>query len=217
MGKVSRTKLQSYRRKCSLALRSIGTPPTCHWVSSLPLSPKVRRHKLRDLKLPALYRGSPWFTTEEDFDEAREIRRTSGRIIAAASAIDQTIAEILLGTIFREVVEHRELVLGSVLNSDWCSFSAKRKMLSIAVEKFDLLHGKKKSQLDACLKRVMQYRNAFAHGHLAHNVEVQELHYYEGGPIIKTLNDSYFEQLERDFLVTWETLEDIVRRVKIKA
>ncbi len=86
---------------------------------------------MRDLKLPALYRGSPLFTTEEDFDEAREIRRLSGRIIAAASAIDQMISEVLLGTIFREVIEQRELVLGSVLNTDWCSFSSKRKMLSI--------------------------------------------------------------------------------------
>ena len=168
---------------------------------------------MRDLKLPALYRGSPWFTTEEDFDEAREIQRLSGRIIAAASAIDQVIAEILLGTIFQEVKVQRELVLGSVLNSDWCSFSAKRRMLSIVVNKFNLLQGKEKSLLEENLKKVMQYRNAFAHGHLAHNVEVQELHYYEGGPVVKALTDSYFQELEQDFLQTWEALQDISHRV----
>lgn len=164
---------------------------------------------MRDLKLPALYRGHPLFTTEEDFDQAREIRRLSGRVISAASAIDQTIAEIILKTVFQEVREHRELVLGSVLNSDWCSFAAKRKLLFLAVEKFDLLQGTAKCQLEKNLKKIMQYRNAFAHGTLAHNVDVQELHYFEGRPQIAILNDAYFEKLEQTFLEAWETLEKI--------
>ena len=57
---------------------------------------------MRDLKLPALYRGRPLLTLEEDFDEAREIRRASGRIISATSAIDQVIAEIIADTLFRD-------------------------------------------------------------------------------------------------------------------
>lgn len=73
---------------------------------------------MRDLKLPALYRAHPSFTFNEDFDEAREIRKLSGRIISATSAIDQVIAEIVADTIFCKVKEHRELVFGSVLCSN---------------------------------------------------------------------------------------------------
>ena len=71
----------------------------------------------------------------------------SGRIISATSAVDQVMAEIIANTIFREVKEHRELVLSSVLSSEWFSLAAKRKLLTIAVEKFNLLDGRKKSQL----------------------------------------------------------------------
>jgi hypothetical protein len=164
---------------------------------------------MRDLKLPALYRGHPLFTTEEDFEEAREIRRMSGRIISATSAIEQIIAEIIVDTIFREVKEHRDLVFGSVLNSDWCSLSAKRKLLVIIIEKFALLTGPRKNQLEKNLKKVTQYRNAFAHGTLAHNIDAQELHYFEGTPQTAKLDQAYFDKLEEVFLATWELLEEV--------
>lgn len=172
---------------------------------------------MRDLKLPALYRGHPLFTNEDDFDEAREIRRMSGRIISATSAVDQVIAEIIADTIFKEVKTHRELVLGSVLSSDWCSLAAKRKLLAIAVEKFGLLCGSKKSELEQSLKKVTQYRNAFAHGTLAHNGEAQELHYFENKPQTVTLNDAYFEELESCFLTTWSILEQVQQSIKSAA
>jgi hypothetical protein len=169
---------------------------------------------MRNLKLPALYRVHPLLTIEDDFDEAREIRRIAGRIISATSAVDQVIAEIIAGTIFREVKEHRELVLGSVLNSDWCSLAAKRKLLTIAIEKFNLLNGAKKSLLEQNLKKVTQYRNAFAHGTFGHNGETQEIHYFEGAPRTAKLDDTYFDELERSFLSAWELLEEIQRAMK---
>jgi hypothetical protein len=168
---------------------------------------------MRDLKLPALYRGHPLLTSEEDFDQAREIRRMSGRIISATSAIDQVIGEIIADTVFKEVVLHRELVLGSVLSSDWCTLAAKRKLLAIAIERFDLLKGAKKSELENRLKKITQYRNAFAHGTLAHNGETQELHYFEGKPMKAVLDEAYFETLEEHFLAAWALLEEIQQSV----
>lgn len=172
---------------------------------------------MRDLKLPALYRGHPLLTIEEDFDEAREIRRASGRIISATSAIDQVIAEIIADTIFQEVKEHRELVFGSVLGADWCSLAAKRKLLKIAIENFNLLDGPQKSVLESGLMKVTQYRNAFAHGTLAHSGEAQELHYFEGTPRTAKLDDAYFETLEKIFLNTWEILNVIQKKLKATA
>lgn len=172
---------------------------------------------MRNLKLPALYRGHPLLTTEEDFDTAREIRRASGRIISATSAIDQVIAEIIADTIFGEVKVRRELVFGSVLSSDWCSLAAKRKLLNVAIEEFELLSGPRKCELESNLKKITQYRNAFAHGALAHNGEDQELHYFEGTPQSATLNDAYFEKLETVYLSTWEALNEIQNKLKNSA
>ncbi len=172
---------------------------------------------MRDLKLPALYRGHPLLTIEEDFDEAIEIRRASGRIISATSAIDQVIAEIIADTIFQEVKEHRELVFGSVLGAEWCSLAAKRKLLKIAIENFNLLDGPQKSLLESSLMKVTQYRNAFAHGTLAHSGEAQELHYFEGTPRTAVLDDAYFETLEKIFLRTWEILDGIQNKLKATA
>jgi hypothetical protein len=172
---------------------------------------------LRDLRLPALYRGHSLFTIEENLKEAREIRMNSGRIISATSAIEGVIAEIISNTIFEEVSKHRELVLGSVLNSDWCSFAAKRKLLKIAVETFRLLESKNMNKLDKSLQQVMSYRNAFAHGTLGQNPNnlTQELHFFEGTPKIAELDDKYFENLKKVFLEAWDTLSDVQQKTLV--
>lgn len=172
---------------------------------------------MRDLKLPALYQAHPLLTTQEDFDEGRDIRRASGRIISATSAIDQVITEIIANTIFREIKVQRELVLGSVLQSDWCTLAAKRKLLTIAVEKFNLLDGQEKNTIESSLKKVSQYRNAFAHGTLSHDGEVQAIHYFEGRPRTDKLDDTYFEKLEHSFLTAWQLLEKVNRTIEDRA
>lgn len=90
----------------------------------------------------------------------------------------------------------------------------KRKLLLIAIDKFSLLKGEQKSALEQGLKKVMQYRNAFAHGTLAHNGQAQELHFFEGGPQKSTLDDAYFEKVENVFLAAWELLGQIQEKIK---
>ena len=173
---------------------------------------------MRNLELPALYRAHELCVTEKDFDDAREIRRDSGRIISAASAIDQVVAKIISNTIFREVQEHREIVLGSVLSSDWCTFSAKRKLLKVALEIFELTDKKVKNNIDENLGKVMHYRNAFAHGTLGLNSDTfkQELHYFEGVPKTVALDNEYFQKLEITFKEVWADLEKIQEKLAIK-
>lgn len=171
---------------------------------------------LKNINLPARYRSvEPLFTDQEHFDEAQELRRLSGRIIAAASAIEQEVADILMATIFREVSD-KDLVRGSVLNSDWCTFSAKRKLLLLAVDRFELLRGHAKPSLESGLSRVTHYRNAFAHGHLVHNVDAQELHYFEGCSKVARLDDVYFAKLEADFLSAWQVLRGVSKLLGVE-
>jgi hypothetical protein len=163
---------------------------------------------MRNISLPVFYRATlP--PTDSDFDEASELRKVAGRITSAALAIEDLIVQILSSTLLEEVSIHKELVVGSILKSDWCSFSAKRKLLSLAVENFDLLSGKPKAELEELLSKVMKYRNAFAHGTLVHNIDMHELHYFEGAPRQARLDDKHFEELERVFQAAWSRLQEI--------
>lgn len=171
---------------------------------------------MHDLELPALYRANRLFLTDRDFEDAREIRQESGRIISAASAIERVVAEIISDTMFKEVLEHREIILGSFLSSDWCSFSAKRKLLNVALELFHLTDKKVKKNIYDNLGKVMKYRNAFAHGTLGLNSETfqQELHYFDEEPKISALDDEYFLKLEKTFKEVWEQLTKIQANLK---
>ena len=163
---------------------------------------------MRNISLPVLYRATlP--PTEGDFDEAAELRKLAGRITSAALAIEEVVVEIVSRTLLEEVRKHRALVIGSVLKSDWCSFAAKRKLLSLVIAEFKLLSGKPKTELEEQLRKVMQYRNAFAHGSLVHNVDVHELHYFEGTPRTVRLDDKYFEDLEHVFQTVWSRIQEV--------
>lgn len=168
---------------------------------------------MRNISLPVLYRATlP--PADCDWDEAAQLRELAGRITSAALAIEEVIVSILTSTLFQEVRKHKSLVVGSMLKSDWCTFAAKRKLLFLAIEQFHLLPGPRKPELEKLLRRVMQYRNAFAHGSLVHNIDAHELHYFEGKPQQKRLDDAYFSQLERTFQAAWNELLDIQSAVQ---
>ena len=163
---------------------------------------------MRDISLPVFYKATlP--PTDGDFDEARDLRKLAERIISGAAAIEELIIDIVSGTLLVEVKQHRSLVVGSILKSDWCSFAAKRKLLALVVDEFKLLSGKSKTELDEALRKVMQYRNAFAHGSLVHNIDTHELHYFESKPRVSRLDDAYFEELERVFQSVWTRLQEM--------
>lgn len=167
---------------------------------------------MRKISLPVFYKATlP--PTPEDFDNAHELRQIAGRIVSSAAAIEEAIVQILSATLLKEVKVHKELVVGSILKSDWCSFASKRKLLLLAVETFSLIEGKLKTDLDAELSKVMKYRNAFAHGSLVHNIDAHELHYFETKPITARLDDEYFQRLEQLFQRVWDKLQQIQAQV----
>jgi hypothetical protein len=163
---------------------------------------------MRNISLPVLYRATQ-YPADSHLDEAFELRQRTGRIISAALAIEELIIQILSQTILKEVRNHKELVVGSILKSDWCSFAAKRKLLSLVIGQFRLLSGKPKAELEKLLSQVTKYRNAFAHGSLVHNINIHELHYFEGASCKVRLDDEYFAELERVFQATWTCLQDL--------
>ena len=140
-----------------------------------------------------------------------KFRQRASAVMAAAGAVEDVIVSILLSSILREVKENRELVAAWVLNSDWCSFSAKRKLLLASVKKFSLLGDDEAAQLDKGVGNVIRYRNAFAHGSIQYDGSQYILRYFEGEPRVVVLDDSYWEALEKRINDAWDGLGKVQR------
>jgi len=96
-----------------------------------------------------------------------------------------------------------------ILSSDWCSFSSKRKLISHIINEKSLLKGKEKNDYEELLRKIMSYRNAFAHGEFATNGEIVRLKYFEGSPRIITIDDTYLSKVETDINICFETTFDL--------
>lgn len=173
---------------------------------------------MRNLKLPAHYEiEETLFVFEEDFDEARDLRKLAGRIIHAGSAIENDIADVLMKSIFSEVKVHAKLVKNGVFKSTFSEFSKKLVLLLTVLEEFQLLNKQEIGALGKNLRAVAKYRNAFAHGTLRHNVDCQELRFFSGTEQTVKLDDAYFEKLEKCFLEAWEALKAIQSKLEGEA
>ena len=96
--------------------------------------------------------------------------------------------------------ERREIFQQHILNSSDFSFSQKRNLAMIVVGECNLLEGKSKNRFQSLLKKIGQYRNAFAHGQVKHDTKRKcFLEYYSGGPESRNLSDQFWEELEADF------------------
>jgi hypothetical protein len=69
------------------------------------------------------------FDLTQSMDRVRSIRDRGARVIASALAYEDVMVQVLLLSLFREVKSHRALIRGLILQTDWCGFSAKRKLL----------------------------------------------------------------------------------------
>lgn len=168
---------------------------------------------MRDLKLPVRYKATlP--PTEEEWLEASQLRSLGGRISSAALALEDVIVSILMGTILKEVQEHRDYVVAAMLKTSWCSIEAKRTLLLSVADRFQLLTKEQRKKLEEDLSKVIGYRNAFAHGTLVHTGEIHELRYFRGGPLSLTINDATLEKLETQFGSAWDTLLEVEQRLE---
>jgi len=149
------------------------------------------------------------------FNERVNLRKE--KIISGAVAIEDVIKNILLTTIFEEISTNRELITLSILDSDWCSFGAKRKLLNVAIDTFQLFKGKEKSTLDKHLSKVMKYRNAFAHGSIISKDGVYYLKYFDSKSIEQELDDEFWEKIETCFMGAFTALTQAESTILAKA
>jgi hypothetical protein len=134
---------------------------------------------------------------------ARERLREAGQIklqvLNAALSLEWQLGEIIAHYFFPERADPKKQTLKDmILNSEWCSFGAKRKLLKNIASKEKLLTREEVKELNDAICRTISLRNAFAHGTLAADGESVLLSYFEDKPKHEKLSDEYLTQIQID-------------------
>ena len=138
-------------------------------------------------------------------------------IFKTTSSIEWRLNKIISHYFYGPYNESQKLLRdrfeSQILTSDWCSFASKRKLLLHIVKDLKLLARKDQEEYSRQLRKVMSYRNAFAHGQTVTDGRVVKLRYFEGNPMEVELNEAYFKNVEKAmqncFLLTQKILSDL--------
>jgi len=133
-------------------------------------------------------------------------------IITIANEIERIINDIISFYFFERheiTKEGKNKFVALVLNSDWCTFSSKRKLLNHIINEQELLKGKSKNEYENILRKTMSYRNAFTHGQLSTDGRTVKLSYFEGSPKTQFLTDEYLSKIEETVNMCQQTTIDI--------
>jgi len=131
----------------------------------------------------------------EAWESVKEARQNRVVVLEAALTFEVFLNQGIAYYFF-ESPDKRAEFEEIILHSDWCSFAAKRKLASYIINKKGLLEGEAKQDFDEAMRKVMSYRNAWAHGRLSHEDGKIWLNYFEGGTKKKELSDGYLTEME---------------------
>lgn len=136
-------------------------------------------------------------------ESLKKARANGGSVLYATTSIEQKIEDLLLLYFMGPFTGHddrRELFEREILQSSALSYSAKKALSEKVVNKNDLLKGKKKNRLQSSLRKIMEWRNAFAHGKIQHDSRKGVfVRYYAGEQKDLPLTDEFWDQVESVF------------------
>lgn len=145
-----------------------------------------------------------------------EIARDNGAqivygLLSVEHKINSILAEYLFGPTLGSPKPKKDFFVNEVLQSNRFDYSFKKELLSTIVSECNLLVGQDKDVLQSHLKKIMTWRNAFAHGHLsADNAQVCYLKYYLGGNKSIVLNDDFWTEVE----VCFQQINELFKKLK---
>lgn len=115
----------------------------------------------------------------------------------------------LMGSIVQHD-ERREFFEQELLQSSAFSYHAKKQLVLKIVNRGEILVGKNKTNLEQKLKKIEEWRNAFAHGTLeCDNKDGFSIKYYSGDQKEKVLSDDFWTEVEKDFQECSDLLKEV--------
>lgn len=147
-------------------------------------------------------------------------RRNGGKILYATTSIEQTLESMLLNYFMGPFIAHDErrvMFEHEVLQSSALTFRAKKDLVIKIIHKDNLLEGTKKNAAQKHLKSIMEWRNAFAHGKIQHDTKRGcFIRYYSGDTKTITLDDQYWDNVEKTFRECVELLKEAEQQLTKK-
>jgi len=141
-------------------------------------------------------------------------RRNKSKVLNSALAIENTLSSILSYYFYGATHERKGTFELMILNTNFCGFSEKRKLVVHVINELGLLNGKEKGDFEESLGRMIKYRNEFAHGSLSSDDTTVWLSYFDGAPQKKELNDDYLTTVEQTIFEVFNTLTAIEAKLK---
>jgi hypothetical protein len=132
-------------------------------------------------------------------DDLSVIEKNGLELITATVMLEERMIEAVSKLLFREseAQRQRDFFAEEIMGASDFSFAFKRRVFTRLLERTSALDAEAIKELKAGLNKVMEWRNAFAHGKLLyeHNGGFVLLH-YSGGHKELVLNDAFFELVE---------------------
>lgn len=127
------------------------------------------------------------------------IEKNGSELITATVMLEERMIEAVGKLLFRgpEAQLQRDFFSEEVMGTSDFSFAFKRRVFTRLLERTSALDAEAIKELKAGLNKVMEWRNAFAHGKLLHEHNGGfVLLYYSGGHKELVLDDAFFEMVE---------------------
>ena len=147
-------------------------------------------------------------------------RQNGGKILYATTSIEQTLESLLLNYFIGSFIAHDErrvMFEHEVLQSSALTFRTKKDLVIKIINKDNLLKGNKKDTIQKHLKSIMEWRNAFAHGQIQHDTKMGcFIRYYSGDAKTITLDEQYWNDVEKTFLECVDLLKEAGQQLQKK-
>ena len=160
--------------------------------------------------------GTINLSTGKDLDQARI---NGGLIIWSAICLEHKLESIIAQYMFPHSEQAnksrgKDFFLSRIIKADHFSYAVKKALVIDIVSENSLLDGRDKNELIKTLKKVMDYRNMFAHGNIIYEENKGcVLHYWSGGPKQDVLSDEYWETLEKSFKSAHDLIDQVLKKL----
>jgi|GEM_PF-2066740 len=141
-------------------------------------------------------------------------RKEIALIITSAIYIETKLKEIISSTLFSEIREEKGFVEGLILDSEWCTFSVKRKLIKQILKRKKILNGKQLNELEKSLRKVEKYRNIFAHGEIFYSHYEIVISYFDELPKEQILDEIFFAEIKQHFVNSDMLLSNLAKMIK---
>jgi len=128
------------------------------------------------------------------------------KIIDSSLCMESELDDIIALYFFSGRKDLMRFFSDTILKSSLLGFMNKTKVLKFIFERSNT---KQASEVNKLLKRVVSYRNAFAHGEIIEKSDGTYIRYFEGKKVEKKLDGTYWTNLEEVFEKSLQLLQKI--------